>query len=607
MLRIFGATSFIHDHTFKKDLSARAVTGYHLGITEDSKGWLFWIPGRKSIARSASVKFDETTFYDAKNSDVRSSQIGNLFDDSMIREINLQDKLIATILKETDPAIMLPTTYREEINSEDKDKWVGAIRDELKSMEEENVFEVVDLRAALAEVPHESILSTKWVFVKKPERYKARLVARGFRQIHGINYDETFAPTPTFNALRLLFLTSCLKKWLIRTFDVKVAFLHSLIDKPVYFWYPQGMTNKKFNVLKLKKALYGTKQAARCWWLHLKDILQQIGFRPNNEDLSTYIFNKGNAKAILWIHVDDGAITASCEKLMNELVKALNEELKIKWNNTICGLVGITIEQVEKGFKFYQPDLIDKLTHLNKSNVTTRSPLPINCKLESNPSTAMEEPYLQRIEILLYIAQASRPDIAQAVNYLARFSMGTTPEHWLALEHLISYVRGTWDMGILIANDNNLSEIKCYVDANWGGEGDRSTHGYLIMHGKNPISWESKRQTTIALSTAQAEYMSLSFAVRECIWISNLFQSVLGSLVPIMLSDNKTAVGISTVSMSRKQTRHLIREFNLINEYITCGKIKLEWISTNYQLANILTKPIGHVKIGQFTSVVNST
>ncbi|MBW0489545.1 hypothetical protein O181_029260 [Austropuccinia psidii MF-1] len=240
MLRIFGATSFIHDHNFKKDLSARAVTGYHLGIAEDSKGWLFWIPGRKSIARSASVKFDETTFYDAKNSDVRSIQIGNLFDDSMIREINLHDKLIATISKETDPAIMLPTTYREAINSEDKDKWVGAIKDELKSMEEEHVFEVVDLRAALAEVPHESILSTKWVFVKKPERYKARLVARGFRQIHGINYDETFAPTPTFNALRLLFLTSCLKKWLIRTFDVKVAFLHSLIDKPVYVWYPQG-------------------------------------------------------------------------------------------------------------------------------------------------------------------------------------------------------------------------------------------------------------------------------------------------------------------------------------------------------------------------------
>ncbi|MBW0467783.1 hypothetical protein O181_007498 [Austropuccinia psidii MF-1] len=162
-------------------------------------------------------------------------------------------------------------------------------------------------------------------------------------------------------------------------------------------------------------------------------------------------------------------------------------------------------------------------------------------------------------------------------------------------------------MGILIANDNKSSEMKCYVDANWGGEGDCSTHGYLVMHGKNPISWQSKRQTTVASSTAQAEYMSLSFAVKECIWIANLFQPILGDLIPIILSDNKTAVGISTASMGRKQTRHLIREFNLINEYIACGKIMLKWISTNYQLADILTKPIGYIKIRQFNDVVNWT
>ncbi|MBW0462666.1 hypothetical protein O181_002381 [Austropuccinia psidii MF-1] len=153
-----------------------------------------------------------------------------------------------------------------------------------------------------------------------------------------------------------------------------------------------------------------------------------------------------------------------------------------------------------------------------------------------------------------YIAQASRPDICHAVNYLARFSMGTDQSHWNALEHLIAYMRATRNMGILIAANNQSSELKCYVDTNWGGEGDHSTHGYLIMHGKNPISWQSKRQTTVASSTAQAEYMSLLFAVRECIWVSNLFQPILGNSVPIMLSDNKTAVGISTASMSRKQT-----------------------------------------------------
>ncbi|MBW0592175.1 hypothetical protein O181_131890 [Austropuccinia psidii MF-1] len=109
----------------------------------------------------------------------------------------------------------------------------------------------------------------------------------------------------------------------------------------------------------------------------------------------------------------------------------------------------------------------------------------------------------------------------------------------------------------------------------------------------------------VASSTAQAEYMALSFAVKECIWVSNLFQPLLGKLIPIMLLENKTAVGISTASISRKQTQHLIRDFDLINEYITCGKIKLSWISTNNQLADILTKAIDYLKIGHFRNIVN--
>ncbi|MBW0464738.1 hypothetical protein O181_004453 [Austropuccinia psidii MF-1] len=187
----------------------------------------------------------------------------------MIDEIEGQDRLITAISSEENTAMLLPTKYQEELKSPNKKELVEAINEELASMIKEDVFENVNLKQALAQ---------------------ARLVARGFKQIHGINYDETFAPTPAFNALRLLFSTACMHKWKIKTFDVKVAFLHGLIDKPVFIWNPQGMTNEKFKVLKLKKELYGTKQAARCWWLHLKYILQNIGFRPNDEDPSTYIF-----------------------------------------------------------------------------------------------------------------------------------------------------------------------------------------------------------------------------------------------------------------------------------------------------------------------------
>ncbi|MBW0493487.1 hypothetical protein O181_033202 [Austropuccinia psidii MF-1] len=537
LLWVFGAKSFLYNHNFKKDFPPRAVIGYYMSVLEDSKGWLFWIPGKREVVKSASVLFDELNFYkdSSYNNEIKSIQVNNIFDNSMFNEINQKD---ATIQMRT-----------------------GLVQ----LMKIEEVFSSVPLKDALQEVPRESILSTRWIFTKKPERFKARLVARGFRQIHGINYDETFAPTPTFNSLRLLFSTACMKGWNVKTFDVKVAFLHSLIDKPVYTWPPMGLNRPKYSVLKLNKALYGTKQASRCWWLHLWKILQKIGFQSNDEDPSTYTLHQGDDQEILWIHVDDGALTASSTNLLSKITQQLDYLLKFKWDVKINGLVGISIEETEQGFKFYQPELIDKLTNLTPSKITAKTPLPAN----------------------------------------SRFSLNTDQTHWNALEHLIAYLRGTWDMGILIRKLNISSKMKCFVDANWGGEGNRSTHGYIILQGINHIGWQSKRQTTIASSMAQSEYMDLYFAAKEVLWLYNLFLDILQSNIPILLSDNRTAVGISNESINQKQTCHLIREFKTINEFIAANKLKLEWVSTNDKLADILTKSLGYMKNSSFIPKLN--
>ncbi|MBW0505047.1 hypothetical protein O181_044762 [Austropuccinia psidii MF-1] len=356
----------------------------------------------------------------------------------------------------------------------------------------------------------------------------------------------------------------------------------------------------KYSVLKLNKALYGMKQASRCWWLHLQVILQCIGFKNNEEDLNTYTLNQGNDQAILWIHVDDRVLTASSTKLMGRIMERLNSFLKIKWDTNLNGLVGISIKETEEGFKLYQPDLIDKLTNLTPHKIVAKTPLPLNCQLESNYLAGnMDKPFLKGIGILLYIAQACRPDISFAVNYLARFSLNTYQSHWKALEHLIAYLQGTWDMGILINKSNNSSQLKCFIDANWGGEGNRSTHG------PNPVGWQSKRQTTIASSTAQSEYMALSFSAKEVLWLHHLFVDILQDPIPILLSDNYTALGILTESMNQKKTCHLIREFNMINEFVATHKLKLDWVSTNKQLADILTKSLGCIKNVYFVSQLN--
>ncbi|MBW0535338.1 hypothetical protein O181_075053 [Austropuccinia psidii MF-1] len=588
-LRVFGAKSYLYDHLSQKDMSSKGIVGYHLGITPDSKGWLFWVPARRSVVRSASVKFNEDCFFTAtaNHSGVLSSiQIDNVFDNSMIKVLEQQDSFISAINSSHDIADVTRRDFNSAMLSSESNQWKDAVAEELKSMGDQDVFEICNLSQALKEVPHESILGTKWVFTKKrnPERFKGRLVARGFEQIHGINFEETFAPTPTFGALRMLFSIACLNKWSIRTFDVKVAFLHSLIDKPVYIWPPKGVVLPKNCVLKLKKALYGTKQAARCWWLHLRDRW---------------------GKAILWIHVDDGALTGSSVEVLDYISDELNKHFQIKWDTTVTGLVGLLIEQTLGGFKFSQTELIDKLINLTPSRITASLPLPPHCKLESAASTMLDKDYLKRIGILLYIAQGFRPDISYAVNYLARFSMGTDDSHWEALEHLIAYMRKTRTLGIQIGGADPCPILRTYVDANWGGEGDRSTHGFSMLHGNNPILWQSKRQATVATSTSQAEYIALSFSARECLWISNLYRRLLFDPTPILLSDNKTAIGIATDSMSRKKTRHLIREFNLINKYITKEKIRLKWVGTNEQMADILTKPIGHISVKKFVDTIN--
>ncbi|MBW0591715.1 hypothetical protein O181_131430 [Austropuccinia psidii MF-1] len=166
---------------------------------------------------------------------------------------------------------------------------------------------------------------------------------------------------------------------------------------------------------------------------------------------------------------------------------------------------------------------------------------------------------------------------------------------------MIAYLWYTQLLGIFVSAENTSKEIKCYVDANWGGEGDRSTHGFIMFHGCDPISLKSKRQATIASLTAQAEYMALSFSSKECLWMSNLSHMILGNVTPHLLSDNKTAIGISTESMSRKQTQHLIQDFNIINEYIIMKKLNLSWISTRNQLADILTKALGYINVKDFT------
>ncbi|MBW0468673.1 hypothetical protein O181_008388 [Austropuccinia psidii MF-1] len=216
--------------------------------------------------------------------------------------------------------------------------------------------------------------------------------------------------------------------------------------------------------------------------MHLTAILKNIGFTANAEDLSSYSYKGELGSALLWIHVDDGALTASSEKLLSHLILQLSSKLNIKWDNDVSSLVGITISSVNGRYLLSQPDLIAKAVGMSDTMTTATSPLPHNYNLISNASSTMDIEYLCQIGILLYISQGSRPDITFAVNYLAQFSMGTDVSHWHILEHLLSYLQQPASTGMWILPKCKGNAFKCYTNASWGREGNRLTHGFLMLY-----------------------------------------------------------------------------------------------------------------------------
>ncbi|MBW0482653.1 hypothetical protein O181_022368 [Austropuccinia psidii MF-1] len=436
MLRVFGCISILHNMVQRKDLTPKAKKMIHLGVAQDSQGWVFWDPQSGQWCRSSLVVFDEEDFFlfPAQSTTINQISAKNVYDGSVVQEIEAQDSAYNLIQISSSFCIGMPSTYHEAVNGENGKAWEEACREELRSLEDMRVWNEV------RKPTDKQILGTRWVFTTKSNQqgdvicYKARLVVQGHRQVKGINFEETFAPTPTFETLWSIFAIASAYKWRVTTFDVTTAYLHSQLDEDIYIKAPLGVAVGPGMVFKLNKALYGLKQAGRCWWLHIKSILQ-----VNEEDQSTYVYRRDGHMAILWIHVDDGVMATSDDTLWETLKRELTGRLKLKWDKEINSIVGI--EKIRKGdtFVLKQTSLIDKLLSNDDNNFTAYEPLPQE-NLKSNKAVQMDREYLSKIGMILYLAQATRPDIMYAVNYLARFAMNTDDSNWRALNHLISYI-----------------------------------------------------------------------------------------------------------------------------------------------------------------------
>jgi hypothetical protein len=443
-------------------------------------------------------------------------------------------------------------------------------------------------------------LRAKWVFAVKlnsagiVDRYKARCVAKGFTQVAGENFNGTFAPTATFMSMRIILSVAAINNWPVHCFDFVAAYSNSPIDEEVWVAAPEGLQVPPGSACLLKKALYGTKQAGRCWWKHLSSTLSGLGYKSSQYDGSVYILDCPEGNITVWIHVDDGIVTGPSAEAINQLERDLSSTLQVKWAENLEDIVGLQVKRITGGFELIQPRPISKVLSEHWDGVShAKTPLP--CGTLPNTCTDGEgirtSEYLSIIGSLSYLSAGSRPDITFAVNFLARFSKSPGESHWKCLNHLLNYVAGLKSRPLTLKPTRDSPKLCCFTDANWGGKFSRSTYGFIIFLHGSPIAWNSRRLATVASWTAHAEYMALGHGTKQLLWLRHLFMDITGiETVGNLYCDNQAAIKVCSDDVSNKRTRHTDREFYITNQAIFRKQVALSWVDSKHQFADVFTK-----------------
>lgn len=502
-----------------------------------------------------------------------------------------------------------PMCVAEAMDSPESQLWRKAMEDEFNSLQENQTWELVDLPSG------RKAINVKWVFKTKRDvkgnitRHKARLVVKGYSQRKGIDYEETFSPVVRQSSIRYLMSLAAQYDLEIEQMDAVSAFLQGEVKEEIYVNQPPEFQigNK---VCKLRKAMYGLKQASREWNKKLDAALKSIGFDQSAVDTCVYYKINGKSINFVAIHVDDSMIFSNDKEVRQHLKQELSSRFRMTDLGTAKYCVGFHVTRDRQNGKLWLDqekhirELLDKFDMNDCKPVST--PADPNQKLtkDMGPKTAdqLQEmstvPYQEAVGGLLYIAQGTRPDIAYAVNTVSKFNNNPGKAHWAAVKRIMRYLKGTITAKLEYSKDGN-QEMIGYCDADWANDSDdrRSTTGYCFMRQNGAISWNSKRQKTIALSTAEAEYMSLSSITQEALWLQkfeNEFKMDGYSCTkPTKIHcDNTSAIDLSKSIGYHARTKHIDIRHHFVRQHIALGHLTVQHIGTENMIADILTKPL---------------
>lgn len=479
------------------------------------------------------------------------------------------------------------------------------MQEEIEAHESNGTWVLIDLP------PGKNAIGGKWVFKAKTGmngeviRYKARYVAQGFSQKFGEDYDEVFAPVVLHTTFRTLLSVAARRNMKVHHMDAKTAFLNGKLMETIYMKQPDGYGNDDSKVCLLKKCIYGLKQAARSWNNALHSVLEKAGFKQSYNDQCLYTKEIDGKYCYVIVYVDDLIVVCETDEQLKEIEGIFKSHFEMQDLGEISHYLGMQVlKDADGNFMLCQSAYITRIANDFglKDAKSSKTPMDVSYgKSDTSDLLENNSKYRRLIGRLLYLSVNTRPDISASVSILAQRVTKPTNEDWNQLKRVVKYLKSTHDMKLKLSNiqSNNLS-LFGYADATWADNRSerKSNSGRIFFLNGGTISWACNKQSIVAQSSCEAEYISISEAAKEAKWLRQLLEEMNEhfSGPTLIYEDNQGCIEMVRDGKFSFKTKHIDTKYKMIRDLVKKEIIDCEYCPTEEMIADLMTKPLSVVK-----------
>jgi hypothetical protein len=514
-----------------------------------------------------------------------------------------------------------PTTYAEASTRPDAHLWIPAFNAEYQSQRKAVTWELCELPSGRTPIGCKWVLTIKRNADGSVDRYKARLVAKGYSQKEGLDYKETFAPVAKFASIRTLLALAATQDYEVHQMDVVTAFLNGDLDVDLYMQQPEGfvVSGQEHLVCKLRKSIYGLRQAGRAWFEKINTALIRMDFTALDSDHCVYVRHQGAEVLYIVLYVDDLLLIGSSLAEVKQLKEDLSARFEMKDLGEAKYVLGLQITRNRRTRTLslsqsgYIRRLLERYGMSSCNNAPT--PLPTGLKLskhdcpEVNPTQPLlvdgKHTYASVVGAVMYAMLGTRPDLAYAIGLLTRFNSNPGQRHVGALKRVLRYLKASIDFQLTYGHEASGSSgssgpsisVFGHCDSDWGGSLDdrRSVSGTVFTIAGGAVTWQAQRQKSVALSTVEAEYMAACQAAKDAVWLRAFLGGLgLNASAPTTVHcDSQGAIALAKNPEHHQRSKHIDMRYHFVREQVTGGAIALVYTPTADMVADQLTKPLG--------------